>query len=936
MPHLHVQEEERETLSFSCPIPNSQGPIAAVGPLDADILFVGEAGGYTEGREKVPFVGEAGHELNRLLQLAGIDREECRIGNTVNCSPPNDWLVNAPWESAALRHCEPALDSLLAERHKVVVPLGGTALRAVLKLPRQRGKEPAKVQDFHGAPIWDNRGFWVCPTFHPSFNSRSARKFTHCMHFDLRVAKELAAGAWVADEPELVIDPPPGWFQAWVESYLASEGTLLAVDIETPDKSRKSDESELGKEDKSYQILYCNFACGPAQGITVPWVEPYVTMARRLIEGGGPLVFHNANYDVRRLRATGIRINQERVHDSMDAWHVLYSSLPRGLGFVAPFFSKRGPWKHLGSLDGTYRALDGVQTWRVMTGCLAELERERLLEVYLRHMHAYDVYVLKPAEEEGLGLSKPRLLEFSSRMKEVCDGIDAEVQTLVPPEIFDHPLLNEGPYVTEVDGWTDRREESSMVQACGTCGAEQVTKKHRCEDRSLTPSVTLVERVVPRYYRRLAFNAASPEQVRAVILAKGHKPGKDRKTKKDTTDKKTLKRLVKTGDPLYSLLLERRSAGKMGGTYGEGMLERLDILDRVHGTASHVPSTFRLSWVDPNLQNVASHVKYASEFRRAVISRPGTRLMSFDYSGIEAVQVGYFSGDPSYIRLAKLGVHAYVESHMLYHIMKKKIPEPADLRWSDCDLKAHFKEIKARFEVEYDQAKRTVHGYNYGLTEYGLSEQFPELFPKRSMAKQLIDLYTAVCPKLAPWQAQVRELAHRQKYLGGPGAHPFSYKHWFFSVLNYRKVKGIWNEYLGDDAKKSVAFYPQSTAAGTICEAALALLEPGGPNFIGDCGPEGRTPLRAIIHDDLTFEVRDEMADYLRQAVTLEMTRGIEEMPMPTEWGLGDYLTVGVAAKEGMNWAPWDSERNPDGMRGLEDLAADGWQEEDDDEEEVG
>jgi hypothetical protein len=183
----------------------------------------------------------------------------------------------------------------------------------------------------------------------------------------------------------------------------------------------------------------------------------------------------------------------------------------------------------------------------------------------------------------------------------------------------------------------------------------------------------------------------------------------------------------------------------------------------------------------------------------------------------------------------------------------------------------------------------------------------------------------------------VRQLAHRQKYLGGPGAHPFSYKHWFFSVLAYRKVKGVWHEYLGDDAKKAVAFFPQSAAAGMICEEALELLTPGRPNYIGDCGPRGKTPLRAIIHDDLTFEVRNEMIEYVRAAVVQEMTRGIEEMPCPEEWGLGECLTVGVAAKEGLNWAPWHEERNPEGMRGVEDISADVWreEEEEDDEEEA-
>ena len=48
--------------------------------------------------------------------------------------------------------------------------------------------------------------------------------------------------------------------------------------------------------------------------------------------------------------------------------------------------------------------------------------------------------------------------------------------------------------------------------------------------------------------------------------------------------------------------------------------------------------------------------------------------------------------------------------------------------------------------------------------------------------------------------------------------------------------------------------------------------------------------------------------------------------------GLGEYLTVGVAAKEGLNWAPWSAE-NPEGMRGVESVADDAVYEEEEEEE---
>ena len=41
-----------------------------------------------------------------------------------------------------------------------------------------------------------------------------------------------------------------------------------------------------------------------------------------------------------------------------------------------------------------------------------------------------------------------------------------------------------------------------------------------------------------------------------------------------------------------------------------------------------------------------------------------THLIEVDFSGIEAVLVGAFARDPLVYRMAKLGLHAYVASHL--------------------------------------------------------------------------------------------------------------------------------------------------------------------------------------------------------------------------------------------------------------------------------
>ena len=51
-------------------------------------MVVGEAPGKNEDQEGLPFVGQAGQLLNRLLGSVGISRDEVYITNIIKCRPP--------------------------------------------------------------------------------------------------------------------------------------------------------------------------------------------------------------------------------------------------------------------------------------------------------------------------------------------------------------------------------------------------------------------------------------------------------------------------------------------------------------------------------------------------------------------------------------------------------------------------------------------------------------------------------------------------------------------------------------------------------------------------------------------------------------------------------------------------------------------------------
>src|SRR5207244_11976746 len=53
-------------------------------------MFVGEAPGFHEDQQGVPFVGQAGKLLERLLAGIGLERREVYIANVIKCRPPGN------------------------------------------------------------------------------------------------------------------------------------------------------------------------------------------------------------------------------------------------------------------------------------------------------------------------------------------------------------------------------------------------------------------------------------------------------------------------------------------------------------------------------------------------------------------------------------------------------------------------------------------------------------------------------------------------------------------------------------------------------------------------------------------------------------------------------------------------------------------------------
>lgn len=132
------------------------------------IMFIGEAPGADEDRRGVPFVGESGVFLSKILSFIGLKtRDDYYITDVVNWRPPG----NRDPSASEIKTIEPFL-----KRHielvapKVIVTLGAIAAKAVLddagSITKIRGQ-------WHEATI-NGKTIPVMPLLHPSFLLRQA------------------------------------------------------------------------------------------------------------------------------------------------------------------------------------------------------------------------------------------------------------------------------------------------------------------------------------------------------------------------------------------------------------------------------------------------------------------------------------------------------------------------------------------------------------------------------------------------------------------------------------------------------------------------------------------------------------------------------------------------------------------------------------------
>lgn len=323
---------------------------------------------------------------------------------------------------------------------------------------------------------------------------------------------------------------------------------------------------------------------------------------------------------------------------------------------------------------------------------------------------------------------------------------------------------------------------------------------------------------------------------------------------------------------------------------------------RIRTTYTHNPSTLRFASQKPNLQNLPrpnpkNPEDLANIIRGLIVPTPGWILGARDFSGIEAVLVGYEARAKHYVRLAWRDVHSFYTAYALYEVegllSANDLPQ---LSWDDEKLFTRLAEIKKEFKKQRNNLyKHLVHAINFGQGALGARDKVYEetgIYYPTKLISRLMDLYRELFPEIPKWQQAVRNEAEAN---GGYLRNAFGYVHRFNHVWKWVERYGQWVQEPGDDAEAVLAFKPQSGAAGIMKAAMLRLYF----NRFEEAGQY----MRLTTHDELMWECPPELLHQVDTVYKEEMERPVPEMPLPAEWGMGSHLHILTEEKFGYRWS---------------------------------
>jgi uracil-DNA glycosylase family 4 len=818
--------------------------VQGTGPQPCRLMAVAGGASEDDGRYFRALCGRSGNLFDDLLKTISLGRDRIRVDHVYPYWTGPDTPEPSPRQLRSTR--DHVLEQIRLTDPEVILALGRTATRWFCG--------DVDLDAAHGIPhSWNGRT--VLPTYQPSacFFSPDAAA---CVYYDLHVFKTVArSGASVVHREEPT--------RTQTVSRRPVRPLHLGIDTE-------------GTIDKPICLTWSD---GPGRAGIV-----YAEAARELKLEAGELIFHSALHDLAVLKRMGVQLSG-RIQDSMQAAYLLgvepqalkqlskrwlRENMTEFLELVRPYYSRAmheyllSAAKRQWAVPEARPARDNpASSWRLYTPWGLNKRIASMLRGYEKDPKRYSLQKAwndtpEDVRAEAVAWKQPPEMTLNLVPREQAEAYalkDAEVT----PRVF--RIL----YKRLVDLELERAYEVDMA-FLPLAGLMQEIGMHIDLDRVETLRVRLKQMLwrTLRDLRKLGHkvNPQSGDQVAVVITAlyQGKVKMTDSK-KRITTDDDTLKgiRNESVDEELREfirLVLEYRAALKTLTTFVEPLPAFTAYDGRVHPKLRTTrTATGRLSSAEPNLMAFPIHSELGRLVRGCFTATPGYRMVSIDYSQIELRIMAHESGDWRLIDAYKKGLDLHRLTAARFFGVK---PEAVTTPQRDAGKTGNFKfmyGISAR--EAYNQGRALNLPYNEAAWERLIREWFA--------------YYSDVDRYLRLKHQEARRYGYVRDWIGR---------------IRWTPLVHSRDEYTRAEAERQAGNFPIQAGAGEVLKV--------GGGRIYPLVKDQRRFIRPLlpIHDDLTWEIREDRVDYWVPILEHEMTRDF-----------GFKVSVKVDSKMGDDWA---------------------------------
>jgi DNA polymerase-1 len=344
------------------------------------------------------------------------------------------------------------------------------------------------------------------------------------------------------------------------------------------------------------------------------------------------------------------------------------------------------------------------------------------------------------------------------------------------------------------------------------------------------------------------FNLGSPKQIGEIFFGKLQLPViKKTATGAPSTDEEVLQKLAEDY-PLPKILLEHRGLSKLKSTYTDKLPKMVNPkTGRVHTNyAQAVAITGRLASNDPNLQNIPVRTAEGRRIREAFVAKPGSVIVSADYSQIELRIMAHISGDEAMLR-------AFAQGEDIHRATAAEI----------------FGIAPESVESEQRRYAKVINfGLIYGMSAFGLAQN---LGIERGAASNYIERYFQRFAGVKQYMDETRLSAKAKGYVETV----FGRRLWLPEINSPNGPRRAGAERAAINAPM------QGTAADLIKLAMIAVQDWIEKDKLG-------TRMVMQVHDELVLEVPETELELVKQKLP-ELMAGVAtlKVPLVAETGIG-------------------------------------------------